>query len=277
MTRIKRNSIISIIVLVMFLQLTACSSKRGATGAGKIVKQSAMLVEESPSVAVVHSSLSSSVRITAEVGDKTVSASGTMRLKRNEGVQVSITALGLLEVAYLEFMPASMRALYKIGKQYADVSYIDIPFLDRTGIDYLVLESVLMNRMFSPDGRPIAEAIKDMDFVLSGDTIIATAPEHKGIVYRFYIDRNSLNLVRSEGMHSGGAGVVCSYSDFDVLDGVQFPRLITIAVEGTNKRAVFSFKLSNLSVGKFDFKPRKISSGYDKVDVSELLKAVGGF
>jgi hypothetical protein len=277
MRRRKTNNIYILhIFLCLLLVLSSCSSKRNIAGSRENDVQSAMIVAQSPSLKSARNCLSANLRLKADVAGKSLSAGGTIRIKENEGVQIGVTALGLVEVACLEFLPSSVRLINKIGKEYAEVPYATVAFLQKTGIDYMLLESVLLNRMFSPDGRSVAEAINEMDIVDTGSTIAVTAPEYRGLVYKFIIDKGTSNLVRSEGVYGGGARVVCSYSDFTDVDGTPFPGTVSLSLSGTGKNVTLEFKLSKISSKGFSFSPRRISSGYEKMETMDFLKSLDG-
>jgi hypothetical protein len=264
-------------LLCFVLALVGCSTRKSVSSSPVIDEASVEILKSSPSVSADYSCISGNVRLTVDIEGKAISARGTMRIKKNEGVQVGITALGLVEVGCLEFLPTCLRVINKIEKEYSEVSYSDVDFLQRTGIDYALLESVLMNRVFSPDGTPVTAMLGDIDASSSGDTAIVTIPEYKGLVYSFRFDKATTNLVQSEGLYKNGTKVVCSYQDFEKIGGADFPHIMTLVMDGGEKRVSLKFELSNISSAEFNFSPRKVSSGYEKLDASGFLKSLGNF
>ena len=216
------------------------------------------------------------MKFTADVDGSSVTARGTLRIKNGEGIQVGITALGLVEVACLEFLPDNARLIYKIGKEYADLSYSSVPFLQEAGIDYNMLEAVLMNRLFSPGGGKAALSLDRMRYGEEEGFITAQTSEINGVVYKFFVDGNTGNLVRCEGTHESGGRVVCRYSDFSLLDNDRpFPRTIELTLEGLDTEVALQFVLSRASTAPFDFTPRTISPSYSKSDIMELINSLG--
>ena len=237
--------------------------------------ESMALFTSSPSVVSPRTCLSSNIKLSVNVDGKPFSAKGTMRIKEGCGVQIGMTALGLIEVASLEFLPTNMRLIYKLGKEYTDVSYADVSFLQKTGIDYCMLESVLMNRAFSPDGRSFIQAMDDMMYADEDGYVTATTVETNGIVYKFYIDKTSGELVQSEGMHVDGGKVVCRYSDFHTVAGATFPHAIQLTLEGVGNMVSLQFILDKIDAGDFNFTPRRVSSSYDRLEVEKIIKSLG--
>lgn len=274
MIRNPGNSIF-IILLCITVVFVGCSSRKSVSTHHAVDRVSVDIVSSSPSARIERKCLSGNVRLSADIDGKSLSARGTIRIKGNEGVQIGVMALGLMEIACLEFLPSNLRVINKIEKEYSEISYSDVYFLQRTGIDYDLLESVLLNRFFSPDGKPAAEALKDGVVEAGADTITVTFPEYKGLVYKFFFDRATSNLVQSEGIYRSGAKVVCSYQDFEDLDGTPFPSVISLSLGGVGKVAKLRLELRNVNSGMFDFSPRKVSSSYEKLDASSFMKSLG--
>ena len=120
----KRKSVNRVLLLLLLLSfLAGCATKKNGAALSPVAVESAELVALSPAATVVHDGLSGSTRLSASIGGKQFSSSGTLRIKKGEGVQIGITPLGLVEVACVEFFPAEARFIYKIGKEYASVPY----------------------------------------------------------------------------------------------------------------------------------------------------------
>lgn len=268
-----RHILLLIFSLLLFV---SCSTKRAAMSDASVAPL-VDIVSSSPAVATGRAVLSGAVKLSADIGGKVLSGRGTIRIKENEGVQVGITALGLVEVACIEFLPDTLCFIYKVGKEYACLPYSSVPFLERAGLDYPVLESVLMNRLFTADGKLGAEAIEAMSFASEGEYVTATTDKDNVVVYKFFIDKSTGNLVRSEGVYNGTAKVVCTYSGFEELGGADFPHIIDLSLEAAGTPATLRFKLSNLDVDDFEFRRRRIGSSYDRLDIDEILHSLSGF
>ena len=263
-----------ILLLSLSLLLVGCKTRKNTLETKVIDMETMELITASPSVALPRTCLSSNLKLSVNVDGNPFSAKGTMRVKEGCGVQIGMTALGLVEIACLEFLPKNMRLIYKIGKEYAEIPYSDVSFLQNTGIDYDMLESVLLNRLFSPDGRPFLLAMKDMTFANEGNCATVTTAETNGVVYKFYIDRTTGELVQSEGAHVDGGKVICKYSNFYTVNGVTFPHVILLTLEGVGSNASLQFILDRVDTGDFNFTPRRVSS-YGKLEIEQMLKSLG--
>ena len=271
------RSVNKILIPMLFISLflVGCRTGRTTVETKTVDMESLAVFSSSPSVVQPRTALSGNLKMSANVNNKPFSAKGTMRIKEGSGVQIGVTALGLIEVACLEFLPENMRLIYKIGKEYTDVPYSEVSFLQKTGISYRMLESVLLNKAFSPDGRPLLQAMNDMNYSNEGNCVVATTAETNGIIYKFYIDKSNGELVQSEGIHADGGKVVCRYSDFYAVGGTTFPHTILLTLDGVGSAVSLQFVLDRITTGDFIFTPRSISSSYDKLNAEQLLKSLG--
>ena len=62
------------------------------------------------------------------LGQKDLSVNGTLRMKRNDVVQLSLTFLGM-EVGRMEFTPSDVLIIDRFNKQYVRASYDEVSFL----------------------------------------------------------------------------------------------------------------------------------------------------
>lgn len=269
------NKRVLIFFLCFSLLLVGCKTKINTVETNIADMEALAFVSSSPSVALPRTCLSSDIKLSVNGDVKLFSAKGTMRIKEGCGVQIGMTALGIVEVASLEFLPEYMRLIYKIGKEYTDIDYSNLSFLKETGIDYTMLESVLMNKAFSPDGRPFLHAMKDMIFSDEDSCIVVTTVPTKGVVYKFYINKTNGELVQSEGIHDGGGRIICHYSDFNNVGNSTFPHTILLTLDGVGDPVSLQFTLGRVNTEEFNFVPRRISSSYNKLDVDQMIKSLG--
>ena len=264
-----------ILFLLLMSVLVGCSAPKGLVKGNGISSSEVAVFSALPSFNRDAGYLSANVRMTATVNGESASTKGKLRIRRGEGVQVSATAMGLMEAACFEFLPDVVRFIYKIDKIYAESPYRDVSFLQGTGTDYTVLESLLMNAVFSQDGRPLREALPGMSCVDTGGyTTLVTSGRGRSI-YSFTFEKNSGNLVRCEGKYADGGLFVCRYSDFVAVDGVPYPSVVELEFDGEGNEASLLFKMSGIKSSEFKFSPRRVSAAYERVSLEGLLDSVG--
>ena len=91
-----------LLFLSFALLLTGCSARRVLVGTAPVASAASVALLPSANRDVEY--LSSALKMSASIGDESLSVKGKLRVKENEGVQISATALGLMEAACLEFL-----------------------------------------------------------------------------------------------------------------------------------------------------------------------------
>lgn len=264
-----------ILFLLLMSVLVGCSAPKGLVKGNGISSSEVAVFSALPSFNRDAGYLSANVRMSATVNGESASTKGKLRIRRGEGVQVSATAMGLMEAACFEFLPDVVRFIYKIDKIYAESPYSDVSFLQCTETDYAILESLLLNSVFSQDGRPLREALPGMSCVDTGGYMTLVTSGRGRSMYSFTFEKNSGNLVRCEGKYADGGLFVCRYSDFVAVDGVPYPSVVELEFDGEGNEASLLFKMSGIKSSEFKFSPRRVSAAYERVSLEGLLDSVG--
>ena len=220
----------------------------------------------------IGNALSAKVKMTADISGSKLSTTGNMKIEQGSGIAVGVTALGLFEIARLEVSPTDCQFLNKVTKEYASLTYTEVGFLSELGLNYNMLEAMFMNEVFSPENLPIEKALGNMAVTLVDDQFQLTTTERDGMVYRFYVDRNSGELVRTDGIYNSTITVACRYSDFRALNDRFFPHKININVDGLEDNVTLEFNLSNVRNDSYTFEKSNVSL-FNEIDVESLLES----
>lgn len=257
------------IVLLLLLGANGCaSSRKGATTAGSVsVKE----LKNLPVVNVQLSHLSSKIKLSANIGGREFSASGSIKIKRGEGLIISINALGgLIEVARAEMSPEKMLLIYRLGREYAEVRYSEVEALDRLGINYSMFEAILLNELFTLDGRTVEKELSKMNLSVANGEILLSTERRQGIKYSFHIGLSSGCLQLTQGDYDNRINVSCNYSDFVETGKRPFPRQLRFSVASST----LEIKLTAPKSDNFKLNGTTELSSYKKVEISTLLKGV---
>lgn len=68
-------------------------------------------------------------------GRQNLSVGGTLKMKRDDVVQLSLTVLGI-EVGRLEFTPKDVLIVDRVNKQYVRARYDQVAFLQTADLDF---------------------------------------------------------------------------------------------------------------------------------------------
>ena len=263
------NIVAAAAMLLLLLAVNGCASSKKSTASASAVSMKE--IKSLPSASSTLSHLSSKVKLVTNIGGKEFSVNGNIKIKRGEGMLVSINALGgLIEVARVELTPEKMLLIYRLGREYSEVSYSDVEALDRLGINYPMLEAVLLNELFAPGGKSLEKYLSKMNISVANGEILLSTEREKGMQYNFYIEQSSGCLQLTRGDYDGKVSVDCNYSDFSEVGKRLFPRQIRFSVANY----ALNFNLSSPKTDDFKLSRTTDLSSYKKVDVSTLLKGI---
>ena len=265
-------------LMAFTLLITGCTTTKEVVQIQEeevVVVDYAALVAGLPAVAPDTTTLqylSGNANLNLTVDGSDISLKGKLRIKRGEGVQISITPLGLVEAACIEFLPQKIKFINKLTKKYTEVPYSEATAIGLGGINYKAIEAIFLNYAFLPDGRPACNGLKEFDIKENGDSYQLTTKGNTAMQYSFLIDKNCGSLVTLNGNSSTGESIKCSYSKFAKLDNVSFPNDISINFNGDAKIKL-DFGLSKTSNKSFSFSSRSTSS-YRKQSIGDFIKSI---
>lgn len=217
--------------------------------------------------------ISGNAALSLRVNGNDINLKGKLRIKRGEGVQITITPLGLIEAASIEFLPQKVRLINKLTKKYTEVPYSEAPAIGLAGINYKVLEAIFLDYAFLPDGRLAYKGLRELAVEDRGTQYHVTTKGNSAMRYSFLIDKNSGYLVSMNGNSSTGESIKCDYADYAGMGNVSYPNDICINFKGdTNIR--LGFDLSKTNNKAFNFSSRNINSSYRKQSIDDFLKSL---
>ena len=264
-------------LLALTMKLAGCKSKKTVqipeeeptTDYTAIVAGFASVTPDTATVQYI----SGNATLKLNVDGSNVSLKGKLHIKRGEGVQISITPLGLIEAACVEFLPQKVRLINKLTKKYTEVPYSEASAIGLGGINYKVLEAIFLNHAFLPDGRLAYKGLKEMDIADKGSSYHLSTKGNATMKYSFLIDKNSGELTSCSGVSSTGESVKCEYSDFANIGSVSYPNNLCIGFNGDSK-IILDIDLNKISNKSFSFSSRSITSSYRKQSIDDFLKSI---
>lgn len=201
--------------------------------------------------------------------------SGTLRIKRGEVIQLSISPLLGIEVARMEITPERVFLVDRLHKQYVEASFEALSGLANMELNFNILQSLFLNELFLPEKPQLAVA-DAAHFSLTaepGRALLETR-QGKAFTYRFWTTAAEGWLEQTcIGLKGTGYAMNWFYADFGRLDGKSFPQQMKVTV-GDQDRVKFGLdmKLSRISTGGSWEARTEISSKYKRIELQELLK-----
>lgn len=272
MARKRRNNPLYLLLLLLIF-VTGCRTTKSVDTGN--IKGDITLEEITKMQAFVPTpaSLSSKLKLRACIGEKELSAGGSLGIEENKGIQIGITALGLFEVARIEITPSSALVINKVGGEYASLDSGALGVLQQAGLSYDVLQSILLNIPFMPDGSNAVNSLSAMQIARDGSDITLVAPKRGAMQYTFYVDAITGELQQTSGTYSQGVKVDCRYSDFTSVGGRSFPQQIMLEVQGAGVPLTLNLGLSNIREDKFNFRSTDTRS-MKEIDLLRIINTI---
>lgn len=273
-------------LLAAALTLTACRSSKhavagsdsgvtAATPAADSKKADAKadaLVGRIQSHSQTANALTARLKVNLKSGSKTIDLGGSLRMKRNEVVQISLTMLGF-EVARMEFAPDGVLLIDRVNKQYVKAAYTDLSFLRQARLDFYALQAMFWAEVFEPgqqgSASPTAFAISRQD----GQTML-TLPDAPALRYAFSVDESTACLTKTEvssKKSNQNATFTWTYADYQQVDSKPFPTRMTAAFRLGTRDGGFTLGLSRIDHNADWETHTKVSSKYTQQKAEELL------
>lgn len=232
--------------------------------------------------AVDANSISSKIKFSLKMGQKDVSVSGSLNMKRDEVIRVRLTPLGLVEVGRIEFTKDYVLIMDRMHKEYIKAGYGEVAFLRDNGLDFYALQALFWNQLFIPGSKQLVPSELDAFTVAEGNSAAdaAIALKYGDMNYRWSVDKSTgrINSVYMTygGKSAAGTSVTCSYGSFKPLGARRFPSDITLTLAADAVRQGLNLSM-DLSLGSIDTSDgfdtyTKVSDKYRQVSLDEVMQ-----
>lgn len=206
---------------------------------------------------------------------KDLSVGGSIKMKRDDVIQLSLVAFGIIEAGKMEFTKDYVLVIDRINKRYIKVPYNKVDFLSVAHLDFNVLQSLFWNELFVP-GKTTPSG-DDFTAVKSNDnTTVTLSRKDRLFAYTFVAGLTDYLIhqitVTSASEDANAAKVDWKYSDFTALNGHSYPGQIVINVAGLKQPVSVTMKFSRIN-NDSDWEPRvKVNSGYKEMELNDLMR-----
>lgn len=268
------------IIVVAALMTTSCVSKKVATGQGadSALSNTAYmqrLLDNAPDF----EQFSAKMRLRASYGGESLSVGGSIRMVKDERIQLSLVAIGIVEAARMEINPKGILVLDRIGRRYIDVKYSDLNFFKQTQVDFYTLQALFRNELFLPGVKQVARGEMDRFALTRTDSTatLTTTTDGNRLVCSFLtrlagavLQQADLQMQAKSGKRYG---MEWSYNDFTPIGQSNFPLSMEVVMEGTAKPVKATFTFSRFSTTT-ECEPLTIPSRYKRVEAADILKHI---
>ena len=124
--------------------------------------------------------ITSKVKFGVEVGNRQMTLTGNLKMKRDDVIRLQLMAFGFVEAGRLEFTKEYVLIMDRINKLYLKVPYAQLDFLRNSNIDFYVLQALFWNELFQPGKMKVSdEALKSYKTETGVDDAVISLEEGK--------------------------------------------------------------------------------------------------
>lgn len=264
----RKLSILACLILVV--ALTGCRTNRSAEKQElRLKKQYSEQVVQLAKPQAELTNLTARTSITLDYGVGSVNVKGRLKMRRDEAIQMTVTALGLMEVACVEFTPQHIYLIDRINKRYTKIDYAS-GMLNNIGVNFETIQSLFWNRIFIPGKADAWQQAEDYEIKVSGNQLCVTPARQRMLKSFFYTDEDCRQLQQTL-LELSHYGAIWRYDDFEQFDGQDLPTTFDISITSSSYAAGAHIALSSISTTDNSWKSGVDLSRYEAVEFDELL------
>lgn len=276
----RKGSVCSLVGLICMacLMLASCHSTKGLdkSSASTAVSTGFSATQHFDKVKANNSqqqNLVSKVNVSLVYDDKSVSTSGSLKMKKDDVIQLSLVdpILGVMELGRIEFTKTHVLILDRVNKQYIDVPYSDVSFLQKANIDFNTLQSLFWNSVFEPGkSAPVAS---DFNYEQTSGNVRMLYKD-KMLTYDFYTQPADGRLEKTSITSNSDKSYQCdfTYGDFSTFENKPFPKDMTMSFRAGSRKFSLSLSLGSIKNSSDWIARTSVPSKYSKADTEKILK-----
>lgn len=221
--------------------------------------------------------LTSKVKFSVSVGNREMTLTGNLKMKRDDVIRLQLMAFGFVEAGRLEFTQDYVLIVDRINKQYLQVPYKHLDFLRNSGIDFNMLQALFWNELFQPGkGRLTDRQLKKFETQSSSDENIVISLESEKLSYRWLADKANQRVKMANVLYNdryrGNYQLNWDYDDFKTINRKYFPHQHKVTFTTPDREVKFDMILNYVGSDD-DWETRTVLPGkYRQMPVDEILR-----
>lgn len=266
--------------LFILLLLASCGSRKTATQGGMSHGSQEAILQKAVGTTNANRLdtpfLTARINFSANTGSKDFSVGGSLKMKRDDVIQISLVALGIMEAGRLELTKEYIMLVDRMNHRYVKVSYQDIPQLKASGVSFYTFQSLFWNELFILDGEGTVPSEESFSKELTDGSVRMSTKASRSAMLSFLTNAadgliQETNVASAENITS--PLLQWQYADFTKVQEQQFPTRMKMRFGGS-KPIEATIRLSNIK-NDSDWETRtNLSSRYSQVSLDAIIKMV---
>ena len=257
-------------LLLLTLTLAGCRSTRNAERPSASAKkpQNEQLIplakysKETPF-------MSAKTVITLNYNGHAMTVKGRLRMRHNEVVQMSLTALGLVEIAMAEFTPKGAYLIDRINKRYVYFDYSS-GWMNLAGVNFSAVQGLFWNRLFMPGEKEAWRHTADFSISDAGSQHLVVPDRQRLLQCEFYTDAD-YRQVEQTNLSLKQYAATWRYDHFETIDGYTYPITHDVSVSSQAHNIGAHIELNTVSTIDTGWQSTTDLSRYKRVEFEELM------
>lgn len=241
--------------LLLLLLLASCGSKKSMTGTGTETIPGlgkgttlAEFVQTVNAKRVTEPCISAKINLNLQTSKNGARVGGSLRMKRDDVIQISLVALGLMEVGRLELTPDYMMVIDRMGHQYVKCNYDEVDFFRKAGIDFYTFQSLFWDELFVLSSN--GEAPVGSNYTLkseANEVQLVNAP-NRNVALTFVVNtaKQLVGETRFSSAEAENSVLKWQYAEWAKLGDQEFPGSMKISFDLPNEKVEATFRISNV-------------------------------
>ena len=271
MTKKIKTTTLAVIALLT-LGLTGCRTTRQAESVALSKKQRTELIAPLAQYPDEVKTLSTRATIALNYNGLSATVKGRLRMRRDESIQISITALGLMEIANIELTPKAAYIIDRVNKRYALLDYSS-GLLSNIGINFSTMQALFWNRLFIPGEKDVWNNAGDFSLNMTSTQCLIEPNRQRILKCKFYTDADCKQLQQTD-LSLQHYTATWRYSQFETTDTYSYPTMHDVSINDATYAMGARIGLTEISTLDTGWKGSTDLTRYKKVDLEQLLSII---
>lgn len=272
----KLSKYLVILLLLVFIGMYSCKPKERIVQAASELedKTNSNLFEDILENEVRYSTFSSKLNMSFSTGRKVLNSRATLRIVRNEAIQLSIQPIFGIEMFRLYIQPDCIIILDRMNKRYVQETYDDLKKEYPIGFNFYTLQSLFTNALFIPEQSSVLiDDYNKFRYLQSSDNYLLSGRDKlSDINYSFCVNGNDQITLTQMYMPAKKYSLEWSYDEFTLVEKLFFPFKMKVSASSQEVNLNTSISLSSINFDESLTLDSSIPSSYTKVELKEVIK-----
>ena len=272
----KLSKYLIVLLLVLFVGIYSCKPKERIVQAASELedKTNSNLFEDILENEVRYSTFSSKLNMSFSTGRKVLNSRATLRIVRNEAIQLSIQPIFGIEMFRLYIQPDCIIILDRMNKRYVQETYDDLKKEYPIGFNFYTLQSLFTNALFIPEqSNVLIDDYRKFRYVQSSNNYRLSGRDRiSDIDYSFFVNGNDQITLTQMYMPAKTYSMEWSYDEFSLVEKLFFPLEMKVSASSEKINLNTSISLSSINFDESLTLDSSIPSSYTKVELKEVIK-----